>query len=311
MRTWLVRAAVAILAVALGVGVGAGPLQRSSSDRDKELAAQKAEVARKQHRIDSLESGAAFADGFATGAGPALLRNALVGHPVVVITLPGADPVVVEKLRAEVAAAQGRITAQVDLAATMARSSSRQLVEALTSQMITQTPGLTVPAGAGGYERFGALLARALGTGRTGQPVQASYDTTAIGIISGLESADLVKVSQPVSARAGLALVVAGPPAKNEAAAADNAVPVTILQAFAAQLPTVVVGSTGAASSRGVIGDLRANTSASAAVSTVDSVETTMGQVAGILALAARARGTIGQFGAVDAADGAIPGASH
>lgn len=304
------RAAVAVLAIALGIGVGAGPLQRSNSDRDKQLADQKAEVTRKQARIDALESGSAFADAFASAVAPGLLRGALTGRPIVIVTLPGADPAVVKGLRTDVAAAQGKVTAQVDLAPTMAKASSRQLVDALTSQMLTQTPGITVPAGATGYERFGALLARAVGTGRTGQPAQAAYDATAVSIVSGLHSADLLTVSQPVSARAGLALVVTGPPARSKAAAADNAVPVTILRAFAGQLPTVVVGSTGAAGARGVIGALRADAAARAVLSTVDSVETTMGQVSGVLALSARAgHGVIGEFGAVKAANGAVPGA--
>jgi hypothetical protein len=311
MRQWLFRTAVAVLAVALGVVVGAGPLQRSDSDRDRQLDARAAKIESQQRRIQALESAAAFGDAFGSAAAPTLLRGALAGRPLVLVTLPGADPDVVEKLRADVTAAQGRITAQVDLAPTMARSSSRQLVEALTSQMVTQVPTLPVPADAGGYARFGLLLARALGTGRTGVPAQAAYDNAAVGIISGLESAELVTVPQPVGARAGLALVVAGPEARNKAAAADNAVPVTILQAFASQLPTVVVGSTGAAGPRGVLGALRASTASSAVVSTVDSAETSLGQVAGILALAARARGTIGQYGAVDAADGAIPGAKR
>lgn len=307
----MVRVAVGLLVIALGIGFGAGPLQRSSGERDKELAAQKAEVLRKQDRIESLAAGAAFADAFAAAAGPSLLRGALAGRSVVVVTLPGADPSTVKKLRAGVAAGQGRITAQIDLAPTMAKASSRQLVEALTSQMLTQAPGVDVAAGAAGYERFGALLARALGTGRTGLPVQAAYDATAVGIISGLQSADLVTVSQPVTMRAGLALVVAGPPAKSDAAAADNAVPVTILRALGMHLPTVVVGSTAAAGQRGVVGALRAGTGGRPVLSTVDSAQTTMGQIAGVLALAARARsGTIGQFGAVDAADGALPGAT-
>jgi hypothetical protein len=307
VKAWLIGAAVIVLAVALGIGIGAGPLQHSNSQRDKELAAQKADVARKQRQIDSLRAGTAFGDAFADAAGPTLTRGALAGRSIAVVTLPGADPAVVDRLKADVVAAQGQVTAQVALAATMAKSSSRQLVEALTSQMLTQAPGLEVPADAGGYGRFGALLARALGTGPSGQPAQAAYDATAVGIVSGLQSASLVSLPQPVSARAGLALVVAGPPARSDAAAADNAVPATILRALGAQLPTVVVGSTGSAGSRGVLGALRAS-DAQASVSTVDSIETAMGRVAAVLALAARVGGTIGQFGAVNAADGPIPG---
>ena len=309
MRPWLVRAAVTVVAIALGVAAGAGPLQHSNSDRDKELAAQRTELARKQHRIDALEATAAFGDGFAAATGLALIRGTLSGRSVAVITLPGADQAVVAKLRADVEAAQGKITTQVDLAAKMAGSSSRQLVEALTSQMLQQTPGLTVPADAAGYQRFGALLARAVGTGPSGQPAQAAYDTTAVSIVSGLQSADLLTMTQPVSARAGLALVVTGPEFESDAAAADNAVPTTILQAFGKQVPTVVVGPTGAAGGRGIIGALRDSTAATAVLATVDSAETAMGQLAAVLALAARTRGTIGQYGAVDAVDGVVPGA--
>jgi hypothetical protein len=56
-----------------------------------------------------------------------------------------------------------------------------------------------------------------------------------------------------------------------------------------------------------VIGEIRGNSAARAALSTVDSSETTIGQLVAVLALAARARGTIGQYGAVHAADGVLP----
>jgi hypothetical protein len=307
VKPGLLRVAIAVLVAALGVAIGAGPLQHSNSQRDKELADHRAAAVRLQHRVDALRSSSAFADSYAAATGPTLLGGALAGRSVAVLTLPGADPDVVSKLRSDVQAAQGQVTAQVDLDARSTRSSGRQLVEALTSQMVTQTPGLDVPADASGYERFGALLARALGTGPSGQPARAAYDATAVGIMSGLQSADLVTVPQPVSARAGLALVVAGPEVTGADDPAENAVSVTILQALARQLPTVVVGSTGAAGERGVVGALRASAPSKGVVSTVDSVETSAGQVIGILALAARARGTVGSYGGVDAADGVLP----
>jgi len=307
MRVWLLRGAVLILVLGLGIAVGAGPLQRSNSARDRELAAQRADVAKKQRRVEALQSTAALGDAFAAANGPALVHGALAGRSVAVITLAGADPAVVAKLRADVEAAQGKVVSQVDLDPRMGRASSRQLVEALTSQMLQQAPDVSVPADAGGYERFGLLLARALGTGPSGTPAEAAYDTTAVGIMSGLQSAELVKAKDPVAARAGLALVVTGPEASSVSAAADNAVPATVLQALGQQLPTVVVGPTGAASNRGVIGEIRGNASARAALSTVDSSETTIGQLVAVLALAARTRGTIGQYGAVHAANGVLP----
>ena len=310
MKPGLLRAAVTVLALALGVAVGAGPLQRSNSERDRELAAQKAELARKDRRIDALQETRSFADAYAAATGPALTKGALAGRSVALVTLPGADAATVAKLRAGVEAAQGKITAQLDLAKPLASASSRQLVEALTSQMLTQAPDVSVAADASGYQRFGALLARAIGTGPDGQPAQAAYDAPAVGILAGLQSADLVVPTQPVSVRAGLVLVVTGPDRASRAAAADNSVPATILQTLGQDVPTVVSGPTGAASDRGVIGALRGSAAAKD-LSTVDSAETAMGQVATILALAARAGGTVGQFGAVHAADGVLPGAAH
>lgn len=310
MKQWLLRAAVALVAIALGVAAGAGPLQRSNSERDKELAAQKAKVARTGRQVAALQSTAAYADAYARATAPAVLSGKLAGRSIVVVTLPGADGGTVQQLLADVAAAGGQVTAQVALDAGATRSTSRSLVEALTSQMLTQSPGITVPAGASGYERFGALLARALGTGASGQPARAGFDATAAQIMSGLKSTGLVNPTQPPAARAGLALVVAGPAAATAADAAQNAVPTSILGAFGRDLPTVVVGPTGAAGDRGVLAALRAS-SAKDSVTTVDGAETAMGQAAGVLALAARAGGTVGQYGTGNAPDGVLPGAKH
>lgn len=307
MRPGLLRAAVLVLVLSVGVVIGAGPLQHSNSERDRQLDAQRAEVAEKQRRIEALESGSAFAEAYAAATAPTLVRDVLTGRSVALLTLPGADPDVVEKVTSLVATAQGKVTARLALAPAAARASGRQLIEALTSQMLTsQAQGVTVPTGANGYERLGVLLARAVGSGPTGQPAQAAYDPTAVGIVSGLESAELVEVVQPVAARAGLVLVVTGGAAER-AGSGETAVPVTVLGAFGAQVPTVVVGPTDAAREGGLLAAIRAGTAGR--VSTVDSAETAMGRVVTVLALAARARGTVGQYGGVGAADGVVPAA--
>ena len=53
---------------------------------------------------------------------------------------------------------------------------------------------------------------------------------------------------------------------------------------------------------------VRADAGTARAVSTVDSVGSTAGQVVTVLALAGQAAGESGQYGAVSAADGAMPG---
>lgn len=306
MRPSILRLVVAVLVLATGIALGAGPLQHSARERDRQLDVQKRKVARAESRIDSLTSAGAFADAYAQATAGGLVTGKLAGRTIALIQLPGAEKATVDALRTLLGSAGAQVTAEATLASTLASASSRQLVEALTSQMVTQIPGLGIPAGAVGYQRLGQLLARALGADGGAGPGGSPYDKTAIEIVAGLQAANLVTVAR-VGPRPSLALVVAGPEAESAADAESNGVPVTIVGAFGAKVPTVLAGSTGAAGANGVLGELRADAGAAKAVTGVDSVETAMGRVSVVLALAARARGTIGQYGGVGDVDGAVP----
>jgi hypothetical protein len=160
MRVWLVRLVGAALVLALGIAIGAGPLQKSSERRNDELAAQKRTVAAKEREVASLRASVKYGSDYAAATAPGLLRNGLKGRSVSVLALPGADPGTVDGIRSLIEAAGGTVTARVGFQPVMGQASSRQLVEALTSQMVTQNPQLQLPAEASGYQRFGALPAR-------------------------------------------------------------------------------------------------------------------------------------------------------
>lgn len=294
-----------LLVLALGVTIGAGPLQKSSQRRSEDLAAQKRLVAEKQHRIEALESTEKYSADYAAATAPELVRSALKGRSVAVLALPGADQDSVDGVRSLIAAAGGRVTATVTFLPVMAKAASRQLVEALTSQMATQNPALEFPADASGYQRFGVLLARAVGLPTRADKATAPYDEVSVGIVSGLEAADLVTTSG-VTDRAALTVVVTGSAAANAQQAGANAVPTTILRAYATRAPVVVAGPASAAGVLGIVGALR-TAGPVQHLSTVDTVEAVSGQVTAVLALAALARGTTGAWGGVTAADGALP----
>lgn len=305
MRPALLKAALALLVLAVGIALGAGPLQHTARERDKELTAQKERTARAERQVRSLTRSGDFATAYAQATAAKLVAGRLTGRTVALVQLPGAPRATVDAVRAMLGAAGAQVTAEATLAPALASASSRQLVEALTSQMISQTPGLGVPATAAGYERFGLLLARAIGATGT-SAAGTAYDQAAIGIVSGLTTAGLVKVGK-VAPRASVAVVVAGPPAKDALAAASNSVPVTILRSFGSKVPTVLAGSTAAAGNLGVLGTLRADAATARTVSGVDSVQTPMGQVALVLALAQRAAGKTGQYGGVGKVTGPVP----
>ncbi|MFL6159530.1 MAG: copper transporter, partial [Marmoricola sp.] len=123
------------LVVALGIAIGAGPLQKSSQRRNDDLAAQKQAVAAKQRQIASLRAAEKYGSDYAAATAPALVRDALKGRSVTVLALPGADAASISGVRAMIAKAGGKVTGAVNFNAVMGRASSRQLVEALTSQM--------------------------------------------------------------------------------------------------------------------------------------------------------------------------------
>jgi len=305
MRIWLMRLVGVLLVLALGVAIGAGPLQKSNERRSDELAAQKREVAKKQRQIESLRAGEQYSADYAAATAPGLVSGVLKGRTVSVLALPGADEATVSGVRNLVAAAGGTVTAFVIFKPVMGSASSRQLVEALTSQMATQNPALKIPASDGGFQRFGLLLARAVAVAPAEKKPAAPYDETSVGIISGLQTAGLITAAD-VSGRAALTVAITGPAAADEEAAGGNAVSTTILQTYATRGPVVVAGPASAAGERGIIGALRAGAQVPG-LSTVDTVETESGQVAAVLALLALTRGETGAWGGVGAADGPVP----
>jgi hypothetical protein len=302
MRPRLIGLAVLVLAIALGMALGAGPLQHDASQRSRAADAQAARLAATGRQVAQLaalsRAAAAYDDATASSA----VRGTLTGRGVALVALPGADPATLTALRTLLATAGAQVTADVLLGAQSVTGSSRQLVEALTSQMVAQAQ-LSAPTSDDGYQRFGLLLARAIGIPSSTHTATTAYDATALAIMAGFQTAGLVS-SAKVSSRAALVLVVAGTPARPGAASAQNSIPVSILRAMAAAVGTVVAGPGRAALPWGVVGSLR---SGSPGMSTTDSSELTRGRVAAVLALAALTRGVIGNYGAVGQVDGPIP----
>lgn len=303
MKVLVLRAAMAALVLALGIAIGAGPLQEDHDRRARALAAQQDQVADLERRVAELDQTARFSAAYEEGTTERLVGGALNRRTVALVALPGAAPETVAAFRTLIAAAGGRITADVALADPLTEPEQRQLVEALTSQMADQED-LTVPEGASGYERFGVLLARAIGIPPTARSREAPYDETGLGIVSGFQTADLVGAGAAVTRRAALTLVVAGPE-HDDSGRTD--VLAALVRAYAGRARVVVAGPTASAEANGVVDLLRGSGTPAGLLSTVDSVELAGARISAVLALAARVRGTVGSYGGATAADGAVP----
>lgn len=288
-----------LLLVALGIGLGAGPLQGDGERRAREAAQQRDALTQRDQQIADLQRQADLGAAYTSATAARALDGRLAGRTVAILTLPGSDATTVEHLEELLQAAGAEVTAKVGLSDALLDPGGEGLVEALSSQMVQQTSGLQVAAGVTGYQRIGALLARAIAVTPSERVARASYDPTAISILSGLGAAKLVDGTE-VTARAGFSVVVLAPTTPPAHAAALS----SILGAYGAQVPSVVAGPASSAAEGQVLAELR---SQGAPLSTVDSVDTTMGRVVTVLAVAARTRGISGDYGIVGAVNAAVP----
>lgn len=295
-----------LLALAAGVALGGGPLKDiGRGHSDQQLASARAALATQRSRTADLQQQATLANGFATAVAPDLVTGKLSGHAVSLVLLPGADPQVVSGLQGLLNRAGARVGATFVVQPKTTQAANRQLVDALTSQLAAQQKSVPVPATASTYTRLGALLARLAGsTTKGGSP----YDSTAVSILAGLDTAGLVKAEGTPQRRGDLVLFVAGAPDSE----ADHEAAPTIEEAVAAALAPhvgglVVAGPTSSASRGGVLQAIRSGSSARQ-VTTVDSVDTGAGRVATVLALAQEAAGKHGAYGIVGNVSGPLPG---
>lgn len=297
--------AAVLFAAALGIALGAGPLQDDLHDafqREPEAGDLDSALAR---RHADLQRTVRF-DTQAVGAlAPSLLSDRLRGRPVVVLSLPGAEDRQLAAVTADVAAAGGTVTSQLAVAADLVDPSARTLVDTLSAGQLEEYDDLSVPKDAGVYDRVGMVMARALVTRTDGG---APVDDGAASVLNGFATAGLLTGDVP-GQRASLAVVVAGP----EAGAADaDTARGSIIATLARQLRTqsdgvVVAGPAGAAVQGGAVWATREDTEAAGTVSTVDTLNTPLGSLSTVLALAEQARDATGHYG-VDAPDGPIPG---
>lgn len=299
MRNRMMGLIAALMLVALGIALGAGPLQGDADRIAQESARQRAALEQRDTEIAGLRQSAELSAALTSSTMTRMVSGRLTNRKVALVTLPGANPETVQLLDDTIRAGGGAVSGRVSVTEALLDPASKGLVDALSSQMIEQNDGVTAGADADGYQRIGALLARAVGVAPAVKAASAPYDPTAIGILSGLKAAKLVDVVD-VAVRAALTVVVL----PEEGQSAQSAALVAVLEGYGAQVPTVVAGPTQAAGEDGVLAALRG---ADDALSTVDSVETQAGQVVTVLALSALVRGEKGDFGAVGPLERAVP----
>jgi hypothetical protein len=186
----------------------------------------------------------------------------------------------------------------------------KQLVDELGKQMETRASGVAVPADASAYDRMGLLIGRAVGAPGPGG---GTVDGTSTSVLGALDAASLMSADGKLNRRGDLVLfVTGGGQGGNAEQKGASTIVTTMIRAVDSETAgTVLAGPVASARGNGQVKALRDDVGAARDVSTVDSLGRTAGEVVTVLALAGQASGKTGQYGAVDAADGAMPGAQQ
>ena len=310
-RYHIVSIVSVFLALAIGVALGGGPLK---GEVDNTLVEQvQADRERKtelQEEINALRTTNEFSDEFADTIAPGLVGGTLKGRSVTLVVLPTAQQAEVSALGDMVVTAGGSVGGTVRIGDGLLDVENKQLVDELGSQLLDGASDVSVPADASGYERVGALLARAIGTDK--EPGGEAVDGTSDSILAGLSTAGLLSAEDDLARRGSLVLFVAGSGDTSGAETqSSNSIVATLVAAVDADTGgAVVAGPVASARPGGLVRAIRDDVVAARDVSTVDVLGRSAARVVSVMALAGQGQGQTGHYGAVDAADGAMPGAA-
>lgn len=287
-RYHLVSIAAIMLALAAGIALGSGPLD----DAGSALSNDDPTTSSVDPAVTSFESA------YAARTSSPLIKGALKGQSVVVITMPGASAAEAKSIATLLQQADAEVTGQVELTSKLLSSSNRQFAEGIAQQSAADVPGVT--ASGDSYGRVGTALGRAILSSKT-----AAVDPTASTIQSAFVEGDLITLTSTPTKRATLAVVVTAP---TTSGSADQG---TVVAALAGALDSsgkgvVVAGPASSSDDGGIVKAVR-DSDATSNMSTVDVTDIAAGRVVTVLAMAREASGQSGSWGTSRSADGGVP----
>lgn len=300
-RYHVISLVAVLLALAAGVALGGGPLSEIGRGGDDATRRAEERAEALDQRLDTADQTESFQDAFAGRVAARAVSGQLTSRPVVLVTLPGSDEQTVEAIGEMVEQAGGSLAGEYAVLPKLLDQAEKSLVDTLGSQLIETVKNTGVDPSAPTYQRLGGLVAQATATT---EDTGAERGDESREILSSLKSAELLTQRGGGELKGSAVIVVLG----DEPVEVDQSdtVYAGFLTGLATKADGVVVAGTTDSAVDGILGALRDDVTVTANVSSVDSVQTEAGRVAGVLALAADVRGTVGHYGA-SGLDGALP----
>ncbi len=304
MRYHIVSLAAIFLALALGIVLGAtkisSPILAGLQTDRSSLSSERDQLASAN---TDLTNRVGSDDKFAASVGSLAVRGTLPGASVVLITTSDADPGDRDALLSLLARAGAKVTAQLQVTAAFTDPTHAADLRSLAAKQLPTGAKLPVVSQVGAVA--GGLLGSVLLTDKAGKTATKADQATAA--MSALASSGFIQASGTVTP-GRLVMILTGAAVTGGSEADRAAVIADLAVQFKMSAGGVVVaGRSGAAVPTGSVGVIRGSTASSAAVSTVDDVDTSSGRVAAVLALVEQNGGGAGRYGFADSAQAQIP----
>ena len=295
-RYHLVSLIAVFLAIALGIVIGTtqlnGPILDDLRGQVSSLEQDKRDL---EDTTQQLQSQQESGDAFQAAVAPALVDGALEGRTVVLVTTnEQVSSDTVEAVTALIGEAGGTVTGTLRL---QPESSDPATASSLENYVTGGglPPGVQLPPNGDPGQLVGTLLAQVLMAPISG-PVPSTSDLSSV--LAGLSALDVLAQDSASVTPANFAVVLTAGAFQGDDADERNTTLTQLATALdAAGAGAVVAGDTDSATDTGLVGVIRDDTAASAAVSTVDDVGDVAGQISTVLALGRESEGTSGKYG--------------
>ena len=303
-RYHLVSIVAVFLALAIGIVLGSTELQGPAfSLLDKTTSKLQSELGQVSSQRDAAQQQATEGELYAQAVEPAVLRDLLTGHRLLIVTEPGAQSSVVSGITTAAIHAGASVTGEINLqpkffdASGTAQDSLNQ-----TTLDVAQTAGLQLDTSATYQQQAAQVIASEILTpssASVGSQPGGDQGANAATMLQAYAASQFLSTSGQPATPATLAVVVTPQTAPADGSADQLAqVLIPLVQELAAKsAATVVVGSSTGSGAGSPISVLRSNSVASQ-VSTVDDADLAAGQTVAMQALAVElGGGKAGSYG--------------
>jgi hypothetical protein len=290
------------LALAVGMVLGTaalnGPL---TEDLFHETQALRKSNGQLRDEVANLEDELARGDQFVKDVAPLLLDSRLAGRRVALVAMPGADDDAVRGVIENLRLAKASLTGTVRFTDLFTDPGNREDARDLATRLLPANID-EVPSDADGVTASAVLLAGVL---LEHEPAVTAGDRTTV--LTGYQREGLIEVDKKITQSAQGVVIVTDLPAAEQSDAGDRNTALLVATRQFSRVGSVVAGRSSGGDSSAVAA-IRNDSALRRSMSTVDNVNTSLGQLAAVLALVQRfTERKTGHYGIGPGADGRIP----